>query len=38
MDRVKIRLKWPWGALGEHPSLNQKMLEKLWDCDEDEKK
>jgi hypothetical protein len=26
------------GGLGEHPSLNLKMLEKLWDCDEDEKK
>jgi hypothetical protein len=26
------------GGLGEHPSLNKKILEKHWDCDEDEKK
>jgi hypothetical protein len=33
-NKVEVAL----GGLGEHLSLNQKMSEKLWDCDEDEKK
>lgn len=34
----KNKVEMALGDLGEHPSLNKKILEKHWDCDEDEKK